>query len=546
MNPIGTMNPMNMLSTSQFPQQQTTTTTTTIPMPANTAIYPPPPPPQQQQQQQPPPPPPPLPVQVQVTGQTQQPPPPPQLATTATTIFQPPPYVNQRCSRGTIIAGHEKNKEESDEDNDGIELKIERDEDLDNDTALKKAELNKKISDLEALCEQKTKEKEEKTKAAKIVYKRASEAITECKVVQQEYTDFIRKCEMEKCYYAASLNALALMGYNVSELRATEKASLNGQKRRASDRDVKVAECGLRPLAKKPAIEGGGSVVKINVGGQVFTLSRENLSKFKGTLLYEQFSGDYDALTDSSGILFIDRNGDVFKHVAEYIRSGTCECTRSINKASEYDLAQLCAEAEFFGLDQLVYEIRGADLPTSMKVPFKCRKLLTEWCQAASFTLLYQASKHKFSSTDFHRLCNGKSPTLVIVRSGDCIFGGYTEVPWKTTQDPELAEGSGAEFLFSLVNKSGSDPIKFPLKNKSQKKCILQCGRYGPSFGADVKGMCELHIANNANINSHSHTMGFPSMFSGRDCDKTIFAGSERFQVMEYEVFLVKRRGNGT
>ena len=43
-------------------------------------------------------------------------------------------------------------------------------------------------------------------------------------------------------------------------------------------------------------------------------------------------------------------------------------------------------------------------------------------------TLLYRGSKHGWTAEDFHRLCDGKSPTITLfkVKDGPCI-GGFTE-----------------------------------------------------------------------------------------------------------------------
>ena len=40
---------------------------------------------------------------------------------------------------------------------------------------------------------------------------------------------------------------------------------------------------------------------------------------------------------------------------------------------------------------------------------------------------LYQASVHTFAAAKFHELCDGKGPTLTLVKTtGNHVFGGYT------------------------------------------------------------------------------------------------------------------------
>jgi hypothetical protein len=45
--------------------------------------------------------------------------------------------------------------------------------------------------------------------------------------------------------------------------------------------------------------------------------------------------------------------------------------------------------------------------------------------------LCYRASLHGWSSQDFHKLCNDKAGTVVLVKVGNWIFGGYTDQTWQ-------------------------------------------------------------------------------------------------------------------
>jgi hypothetical protein len=46
-------------------------------------------------------------------------------------------------------------------------------------------------------------------------------------------------------------------------------------------------------------------------------------------------------------------------------------------------------------------------------------------------TLCYRASLHGWSGQDFHKLCDDKAGTVVLVKFGNCIFGGYTDQTWE-------------------------------------------------------------------------------------------------------------------
>ena len=50
----------------------------------------------------------------------------------------------------------------------------------------------------------------------------------------------------------------------------------------------------------------------------------------------------------------------------------------------------------------------------------------------ATCSLLFRASTDGKKPADFHRCCDGKGPTLVVVKSGKYIFGGYTSKSWES------------------------------------------------------------------------------------------------------------------
>ena len=45
--------------------------------------------------------------------------------------------------------------------------------------------------------------------------------------------------------------------------------------------------------------------------------------------------------------------------------------------------------------------------------------------------LLYRASRDGWAASNFHSCCDSKGPTVTVIKSGNCIFGGYTEQEWK-------------------------------------------------------------------------------------------------------------------
>ena len=88
-------------------------------------------------------------------------------------------------------------------------------------------------------------------------------------------------------------------------------------------------------------------------------------------------------------------------------------------------------------------------------------------------------------------------------------------------------------FLFSLVNPSGAEPTKLPIKSSANQYGIYCDARYGPTFGN-----LDLRIASKANVNSESYSNIGESYECPSDVNcETFLAGQTNFVVNELEVF---------
>ena len=64
--------------------------------------------------------------------------------------------------------------------------------------------------------------------------------------------------------------------------------------------------------------------------------------------------------------------------------------------------------------------------------------ILREWCGDYKWKLLYRSSEHDYTGKSFHKYCDDKGPTLIVIKSsGGWIFGGYTTQSWKVTHQNE-------------------------------------------------------------------------------------------------------------
>ena len=56
---------------------------------------------------------------------------------------------------------------------------------------------------------------------------------------------------------------------------------------------------------------------------------------------------------------------------------------------------------------------------------------------SATCSLLFRATADGKTPTDFHRCCDNKGPTLVVIQSGEYICGGYTLKSWTSPRENE-------------------------------------------------------------------------------------------------------------
>ncbi len=152
----------------------------------------------------------------------------------------------------------------------------------------------------------------------------------------------------------------------------------------------------------------------------------------------------------------------------------------------------------------------------------------------SKLTLLYRGSEHNFDLSKFHQLCDGKGPTLVIVRSTQKkLFGGYSKISWHSNGAYSPAPDN---FIFSLDHQS----MFFVYRN--EQNALYGNSSYGPTFG----GGHDFYLSANCNNNTSSYSnLGYtyslpPNTTYNTNEAKSFLAGCYNFQVEEYEVFGIK------
>ena len=188
-------------------------------------------------------------------------------------------------------------------------------------------------------------------------------------------------------------------------------------------------------------------------------------------------------------------------------------------------------------LKEIINKLKGIDNKEEIKPIIESKsniinndlfKKLNDWInplKSLKFKLIFSATINGDKDNNFHKFCDGKGPTVTIVKGeNDHIFGGYVTVPyssdWKSHYDDKA-------FLFSLTNMK-----KFPIKIK--EKAVHHQKYWGPYIG--YVDHCDLAISTKCLNNKISYCKPKSYEFNRVDLIGTT---EENFKVKDYEVYLV-------
>ena len=123
-------------------------------------------------------------------------------------------------------------------------------------------------------------------------------------------------------------------------------------------------------------------------------------------------------------------------YILNYLRDGELRC--SDDKAIRKDLL---AEAKFYQIQGIVIQLEEqSSFESSSIIKNETHQSAVQsWLPPnATCSLLYRASTDGNTPADFHRCCDNKGPTLVVIESGEYIFGGYTSQSWESPESMQL------------------------------------------------------------------------------------------------------------
>jgi TLD len=225
----------------------------------------------------------------------------------------------------------------------------------------------------------------------------------------------------------------------------------------------------------------------------------------------------------------IDEGDASFKQI-ENIKRDIDECQKQLKQFEKADYIRLSLkpiQIDTFFMNQELFTGGGTLLSSEQQI--KLNEFYGKEDQ--KWILIYKATRDGFGSSDFHRCCNNKGPTITVIQSkdGGYLFGAYTSVSWTSIEN--YVEDRNGPFLFTLTNPHAIPPTKYPVKIAQYS--IFDKNSYGPTFG----GGADLHVCNNSQMNGDSY-FGFPhSYMDTTNLGTKTFTGNRKFQTSDIEVY---------
>jgi hypothetical protein len=115
--------------------------------------------------------------------------------------------------------------------------------------------------------------------------------------------------------------------------------------------DVKRAELGREVSAMQMHKEVQEGHVELNIGGYRFETSVQTLRRVPHTFFDAYFSGRYAQDVCNDGSIFVDRDGEHFGHILEYMRSGVVPAAEADTRPSVSLLRALRREFGFYCIE---------------------------------------------------------------------------------------------------------------------------------------------------------------------------------------------------
>ncbi|KAK8064086.1 hypothetical protein PG996_008738 [Apiospora saccharicola] len=175
------------------------------------------------------------------------------------------------------------------------------------------------------------------------------------------------------------------------------------------------------PAQDGPASNLEADLIRLQVGECQFTTTLNTLTA-ESTFFTSMFSGDWNNPKTADGAVFIDSDGQTFRHILTYLRSGRFPLFYDASN-HEFDFAQyqkLLGEAKFFGIPRLQQWIEQHRYRDAIEVQHNRQVFNSEY---AFDSCSLSASTRTAGSLTHHSYSRGMRKVYICPRGIDCHRG---------------------------------------------------------------------------------------------------------------------------
>ena len=140
----------------------------------------------------------------------------------------------------------------------------------------------------------------------------------------------------------------------VEERVAALQALAERETETSAGREALAADSEIGAMAD--AVQRQDSRVPLSVGGALFETSRTTLTAVPGSMLEAMFSGRYTITVYEDGRVFIDRDGEHFRLILNFLHAcGSDAATDAIRALPDTQLREVRGELDCYGLDDAAF-----------------------------------------------------------------------------------------------------------------------------------------------------------------------------------------------
>ena len=185
-------------------------------------------------------------------------------------------------------------------------------------------------------------------------------------------------------------------------------------------------------------------VVTLDVGGTKYRTTLSTLTKYPDSMLGVMFSGRHDLPQQEDGSYFIDRDGEVFKHILMYLRDRNI-CLSLFPTFSDTTLIQIKAEFEYF---QLHPDVVSSIINTCRIPDYPCHFDIKHSMQAFSTTAKSSPVRVQLEYSGSQFDCTQPTyPNRNVIKVNGKFNGRCEEIILKGTVELTNCNLSGACFV---------------------------------------------------------------------------------------------------